>query len=218
MKVPDSGMPDEDYWNQLMDIPAIIDWLACDAQHDTVVEIGCGYGSFTLPLASRCQHLYAFDIEPAMVQRCQQALLNANIPCTLASQPTDFIKAVLSRKKCIVRQCNIVEYGTGLPKNSADLVLIFNLLHGPDNFSFLQEAQRVLKPQGRLAVIHWRRDIPTPRGPDVSVRPTATELHPSLQALGFELHQASTALGDFHWGAQWRLEPSLPLPKSTNKR
>jgi len=217
MKVPDSGMPDEDYWNQLMDIPAIIDWLNCTADKDTVVEIGCGYGSFTLPLASRCQNLYAFDIEADMVQHCQQALVNANMACTVANSDVEFIKAVLSRKQRVIRQCNIVDHGTGLPKNSADLVLIFNLLHGPNNLSFLQEAQRILKPQGRLAVIHWRKDIPTPRGPEVAVRPTADELQPTLRALGFEPCQASSHLGDYHWGAQWRLEHTVALHESSTQ-
>jgi len=54
MKVPDSGMPDETYWNTLFDIDGIVDWLPLRTHGQSVVEVGCGYGTFTVPL---CRNL-----------------------------------------------------------------------------------------------------------------------------------------------------------------
>ena len=48
MKVDDSGMPEEAYWNSLFDIEAIVDWLDLPKINiATIAEIGCGYGTFT---------------------------------------------------------------------------------------------------------------------------------------------------------------------------
>jgi 16S rRNA A1518/A1519 N6-dimethyltransferase RsmA/KsgA/DIM1 with predicted DNA glycosylase/AP lyase activity len=52
MKIDDSGMPEEAYWNSLFDIQVIIDWLAIP-KNSTIVEIGCGYGTFTVPIAKK---------------------------------------------------------------------------------------------------------------------------------------------------------------------
>ncbi len=65
MKVFDSGMPDETYWNSLFDIPAIIDWLKLESVRDPIAEIGCGYGTFTVPAAQESsQVIHAIDLEP----------------------------------------------------------------------------------------------------------------------------------------------------------
>ncbi len=40
MKVFDSGMPDEAYWNSLLDIPLIVDWLNIKDVVGPIVEIG----------------------------------------------------------------------------------------------------------------------------------------------------------------------------------
>jgi tRNA G46 methylase TrmB len=51
MKVFDSGMPEEVYWSSLFDLEAILTWLNPAAGIDPIIEIGCGYGTFTVPIA-----------------------------------------------------------------------------------------------------------------------------------------------------------------------
>jgi hypothetical protein len=64
MKVHDSGMPDQAYWNSLFDIPRIVDWLNLKNVTAPIVEIGCGYGTFTVPIAGATDaEVHAFDIE-----------------------------------------------------------------------------------------------------------------------------------------------------------
>ncbi len=53
MKLRDSGMPAEAYWEMLFDVPLILDRLGIDAQLADVAELGCGYGTFTVPIAQR---------------------------------------------------------------------------------------------------------------------------------------------------------------------
>lgn len=63
MKIRDSGMPDETYWGSLFDVRLILSRLNIGRSHD-VAELGCGYGSFTIPVADAIGGtLYMFDID-----------------------------------------------------------------------------------------------------------------------------------------------------------
>ncbi len=42
MKVRESGMPEEAYWERLFDVPLILERLGVDARLRNVVEFGCG--------------------------------------------------------------------------------------------------------------------------------------------------------------------------------
>jgi len=65
MKVRDSGMPNEEMWNNFFDSDLILKELLINSQVEHLVEIGCGYSTFTLPAAKLLRgKLYAFDIEP----------------------------------------------------------------------------------------------------------------------------------------------------------
>lgn len=65
MKVRESGMPDEAYWETLFDVDLILDRLGIDFQMPKVVEFGCGYGTFTIPVAQRISGiLTTVDVDP----------------------------------------------------------------------------------------------------------------------------------------------------------
>jgi hypothetical protein len=53
MKLRESGMPDEAWWESLFDVPLILDRLGIHPQIGDAVEPGCGYGTFTIPVAPR---------------------------------------------------------------------------------------------------------------------------------------------------------------------
>jgi len=75
MKVNDSGMPEETYWNSLFDLAGIVDWLALPQKTVTVAELGCGYGTFAVPITKRLKgEIYAFDIELSMLEVAQKML------------------------------------------------------------------------------------------------------------------------------------------------
>ena len=185
MKVFDSGMPDEAYWNSLFDIPRIVDWLNIKNLSAPIVEVGCGYGTFTVPVAKLTDvEVYAFDIEPFMIETAQR---NAQ---------RDGIRNV----SFLLR--DVVGDGTGLESGSVGMVLLFNILHFDERRILLEEACRVLRPNGVVAIIHWRKDIPTPRGPSVHTRPDQQMILDSILGLDLHFNGNSRFLEPYHWGIQ----------------
>ena len=185
MKIDDSGMPEESYWNSLFGIESIVDWLKISKKIVSVVEIGCGYGTFTVPIAKQLTgEIYAFDIEPAMMGVAQKNVREAGL-----SNVTFSLR-------------DVFEQGTGLQSNGVDMVLLFNILHFREKRVFLAEAARILKNGGIIAIIHWRKDIPTPRGPALDTRPDQDEILSAAEGLDLHFYGNSKILEPYHWGIQ----------------
>ncbi len=183
MKINDSGMPDESYWNSLFDVPAILRWMDCAGKQQTVVEVGCGYGTFTLPVASAIQGLLlAFDIEQTMLNITRK---NADA-------------AGLDNIDLNLR--DVLSEGTGLPDSSVDRVMLFNIMHFPEPRQLLQECVRILKPNGQVNILHWRKDIPTPRGPKVETRPDTTAIVEAISGMDLQIKVPGLILPPYHWG------------------
>ena len=53
MKLRESGMPAQAYWETLLDVPFILDAFGfiADSATGDIAELGCGYGTFTLSTA-----------------------------------------------------------------------------------------------------------------------------------------------------------------------
>lgn len=183
MKVRDSGMPDETLWNTFFDIDLILSELHINAQVNDLVEIGSGYGTFTIP-AAKCikGNLYAFDIEPDMIAIVKQKLANVHIA------------------NVTVVHRDILAQTTGLADNSVDYVMLFNILHHEAPMDFFAEAYRILKPKGKIGIIHWRSDILTPRGPDVSIRPTPEQMLKLIDRQKFDIDKEPFIIEPYHYG------------------
>lgn len=154
MKLRDSGMPDEAYWETLFDVALILDRLKIDGHLRDVVELGCGYGTFSVPVSRRIAGLLrTFDIDEAMVERTRQRAALASLPGLVATRRDVFSE------------------GFGVPPGSQDACLLFNILHCEDPLPVLAEAARVVRPDGFVHIIHWRHDPATPRGPSLEIRP-----------------------------------------------
>jgi SAM-dependent methyltransferase len=175
-------MPDQDYWESLFDIPLVLDRLGIDRAVGNVAELGCGYGTFTLPVARRITGtVFTFDIEQAMLDRTSQRAEEAR----------------LNNVKVDLR--DVVADGFGLSSGSCDTCLLFNILHFPKPQSLVAEATRVIGPGGRVFVIHWRSDIPTPRGPAVASRPRYPQIQIWAAAAGLTTGPALD-LAPWHFG------------------
>jgi SAM-dependent methyltransferase len=183
MKVFDSGMPEEVYWSSLFDLEAILTWLNPAAGIDPIIEIGCGYGTFTVPIAQAViGKVHAFDIDPAMIERARENVRLAGL------------------RNVVFDQRDVLEAGTALPCGSAKTVLLFNILHSTHNRRFLEEAARILGDSGSIRILHWRKDIDTPRGPRRESRP---ELQSILEDIsGLDLHPSGDPkiIEPYHWG------------------
>jgi hypothetical protein len=111
--------------------------------------------------------LYAFDIEPDLIGRLQMRAKREAISNIVAG----------------IR--DFVANGTGLGSGSHSHAMIYNLLHIESPDGLIREAHRILHPNGRLSVIHWRSDIPTPRGPSLEIRPAPEQCKAWIEASGF---------------------------------
>jgi SAM-dependent methyltransferase len=159
MKLRESGMPDESYWETLFDVKLILDRLGIDDQIKDVVELGCGYGTFTLPVARRISGvLRTFDIDAEMVNR------------TVRRAAAEGVSNILSERRDVFLD------GFGLAPKSQDACLLFNILHCEEPLQVLVEASRVVRPAGSIQVIHWRYDAATPRGPNMEIRPRPEQI------------------------------------------
>lgn len=183
MKVIDSGMPEEELWSTFFNVELILSELEIDKSINDLVEIGFGYGTFTLAAAKRIKgSLYAFDIEDKMFQLLSQKLSAAQI-----------INIIPEKR-------DILESSTGMEAESINYVMLFNILHHNKPYDFLNEAWRILKPKGKIGIIHWRSDIPTPRGPEVTIRPKPEEISQWIDFTKFDLHKSPFILEPYHFG------------------
>lgn len=169
MKGRDTGMPEEDDWASFFDAACIVEKLIfAEGEVEDVADLGCGYGTFTLPVARRAQGIvYAFDIEPQLVARVRRKAH----------------EAALTNLRAEVR--DILERGTGLPSRTVDHTMIYNLLHVKEPYRCLDEAYRILRPGGTLSILHWIHDPATPRGPALSIRPRPEQCRTWAEAAGF---------------------------------
>ncbi|MFC5300081.1 class I SAM-dependent methyltransferase [Azospira restricta] len=169
MKGRESGMPDEAWWASFFEPEGALDRLLDLGRNDGgIVEFGCGYGTFTLPAARRTRGtVVALDIEPALVEAVRGKAERAG----------------LGNVQACVR--DFVADGTGLAGGSQAHAMIYNLLHLEAPLALLREAHRNLAPGGTLSVIHWRSDMPTPRGPSLAIRPTPEQCAAWIGEAGF---------------------------------
>lgn len=182
MKVRDSGMPERDYWETLFDIPSILAGLEIDERLRDVVELGCGYGSFTLPVAQRIRGtLHTYDIDPAMAAQTQARVAAAGL------------------RNVSVNVRDVLAEGFNLPSDSADAALLFNILHAEQPVDLLRLSASVLPPGGRVFVIHWRSEVKTPRGPDLAIRPRPEQVVAWAEAAGLKV-SAILTLPPWHYG------------------
>ncbi|NQU96787.1 MAG: methyltransferase domain-containing protein [Chloroflexi bacterium] len=188
MKLRESGMPEEGLWETLFDVGLILDRLGIDDTVQDVVEPGCGYGTFTLPIAGRITgHLDAFDIDPAMLERTRQRAAGAGLTNVVCQQRDVFLD------------------GFGVGAASRDVCLLFDILHCENPVRILTEAARTVRSEGFVHVIHWRRDVETPRGPSMSIRPGPEQTTVwALETGLLELDGPVLDLPPWHYGVRLR--------------
>ncbi len=188
MKGRESGMPDDSYWETFFNPRCILERMDCVGPCGDVVEFGCGYGTFTVPAAELVAgRVLGLDIEPDMVAATAQRANRAGL-ANLSTEVRDFVAS-----------------GCGRADECVGYVMLFNILHIEDPVGLLREAHRVLVPGGCAGVIHWRTDIPTPRGPSMPIRPTAEQCRAWGEAAGLEfVRDESLCCCSWHWGMVMR--------------
>jgi ubiquinone/menaquinone biosynthesis C-methylase UbiE len=183
MKTRESGMPSEEVWQTFFAPVDALHALGMCSDMKHVVDLGCGYGIFTIPAAQITSGtIHAFDIEPGMIEETRRKAECAglvNVSLCLRDFVTD---------------------GTGLSDSLADYVMLFNLLHAECPEKLLQECHRILTSSGLLAIMHWNYDPETPRGPSMDIRPRPQDCARWAEAAGFSVIAAHIDLPPYHYG------------------
>jgi len=184
MKTRESGMPEESTWEGFFDPATVLGKLQLSGSCREVVDFGCGYGTFTIPAARIVAGVvYALDIEPEMIAATQAKAAAAG----------------LHNVRTLLR--DFVAEGTGLPDACVDYAMLLNILHAECPEVLLGEAFRVLKPGGRLAIMHWNYDPATPRGPSMDIRPRPEQCRRWAEDAGFRLLAPGLVdLPPYHYG------------------
>jgi ubiquinone/menaquinone biosynthesis C-methylase UbiE len=183
MKVRESGMPDESMWGRFFDPSGALSRLGLTTQTSSAADLGCGYGTFTIPAARVIQGIvHAFDIEPEMIRATRAKAEDEGL---------DNVKLHLR---------DFAAEGTGLADASVDYVMLFNILHAEEPGLLLREAHRILAPGGAVAVMHWISDRPTPRGPSMEIRPLPEDCRRWMTAEGFRIETGVVDLPPYHFG------------------
>ena len=168
MKIRESGMPECEMWERFFDPVKILTMLGINSQTGDVAEFGCGYGTFTIPVAKIIKgKIYAMDIEPDMIRITNE----------------DAKKNGLNNVQTVLR--DFMAEGSGLPDGSVDYALLFNILHLEKPMILINEAKRILKESGKLGIIHWNYDPITPRGPSMDIRPKPEDCIKWAESAGF---------------------------------
>jgi len=101
---------------------------------DVVVDFGCGPGFFTIELARRAKMVVAVDVSSEMLKKAQNKAAKAGVKNIefLQSKGTDI----------------------HLKDGSVDLILLVTVYHEiGESEAVLKEFNRILKPNGKLAVV-----------------------------------------------------------------
>ena len=139
-------------------------------QEDTVADIGCGIGYFSIPAAEivgKRSKVFALDTAEEMLDEVEKRTAHVSV---------DNIVTIRTG-----------EYDLILPDETVTFALLVNVLHEiEDKTRFLREIHRVLKPGGRLAVIEWDKR-PMEMGPSMDHRIAREDAIREVKTCGFEL-------------------------------
>ena len=109
---------------------------------DTAIDLGCGPGFFTLPMAELVGPsgtVIGVDLQQEMLARVKAKLAK--------------VKERASMANVLLHQCSGVDLGLD-DSISADFVLAYYMVHEtPDQNSFFRQVKKVVKPTGRLLIV-----------------------------------------------------------------
>jgi SAM-dependent methyltransferase len=148
-----------DWWEALWPDPADVLLRVGIKPGMDVIDLCCGDGLFTLPIARISRRVIAIDIDAALVEMARTRLSEAGVT------NCDFIVG------------DAYDVATLSPR-PADFVLMANAFHGvPDRKRLARAVATALHPGGRFAIVNWhprpREETPVlgePRGPETRLR------------------------------------------------
>lgn len=184
-----TAMPDSDWWQALWPDPGKV-LIALGVQPGMdAVDLCCGDGLFTAPLALIARHVVAIDLDSDILARAKRRLVAANIT------------------NCDLVRGDAYDVVT-LVRGPADFVLMANTFHGVlDKARLARAVASILRAGGRFAIVNWhqrRREetivLGRPRGPKTELRMDPGEVAAAVAPSGLSPVKV-VELPPYHYGA-----------------
>ena len=184
---PATTMPDADWWQALWPDPANVLVEMGVQPGIVVVDLCCGDGLFTAPLARIAGRVYAIDIDPAVLERARAR--------AAAERATN----------CKFVAADAMTVDTVVPE-PADYVFLASTFHGvSDPLGLARAVAACLKPQGQFGIVNWHRRpceetvvLGWPRGPKTEMRIEASDVTASVEPAGLLLNRV-VELPPYHY-------------------
>jgi ubiquinone/menaquinone biosynthesis C-methylase UbiE len=141
------------------------------SENSVVADIGSGTGFFTIPASKRVAkgRVYAIDINDGMHRILDEKLLAEKINNVLSVTST--------------------EETIPIDDSEVDFAYIGNTLHELIGDLTLREILRILKPEGTIFVVDWKKED-SPMGPPLRERLSLNEAKMKLGDVGFTVTSA----------------------------
>jgi ubiquinone/menaquinone biosynthesis C-methylase UbiE len=160
----------------------------------TVVDLGSGAGAYSLIAAKEVGSgkVYAVDVQNGLLERLSR----------------DATEKGLSNIEVVSADLENIR-GSGLKDNSADALIISNILFLIDNKdSFVKEAGRILRPEGRALIIEWS-DSYGGLGPQPEHILSESDAVSLFERNGFRIEKKLLDAGEHHYGFIAKLSKSV---------
>lgn len=180
-------MPRDAWWHALWPDPAkVLAAVGLTAGSD-VIDLCCGDGWFTLPMARIARRVFAIDVDAGMLK---------------------FARAHLAG----VTNCKFIEGdardAAKLVRRPVDVVFMANAFHGvPEPTRLARAVAKALKPGGRFIIVNWHRRprerttvLGEPRGPATNYRIGPIATTEAVEPSGLKLREV-IELPPYHYGA-----------------
>ncbi len=185
---PATTMPDADWWQALWPDPAKVLVEMGVEPGMVVVDLCCGDGLFTAPLARIADRVYAIDIDPAMLDRARARVAAAG------AGNCEFIVA------------DAMTVDTVVPE-PVDYVFLAYTFHGVlDQLGLARAVAASLKPEGQFGIVNWHRRpleetvvLAQPRGPKTEMRIEADDVMAIVEPAGLLVYR-TVELPPYHYG------------------
>lgn len=185
-----TGMPDPGWWEALWPDPAAVLTAVGVKPGTDVVDLCCGDGWFTFPLAKIARSVLAIDIDGKLLQAAKIRFAErggAPNVTLIEADAYDLARDVSA---------------------PVDHVFLANAFHGvPDRPRLTRAVRDILKPGGLFSIVSWYarpREETTvlgePRGPATELRMTPQQTIEAVQAGGLRFHSQSD-VSPYHYAA-----------------
>ncbi len=193
-------MPTAGWWAALWPDPAAVLAATMLKPGMDVVDLCCGDGWFTLPIAQVANRVVALDIERDLLDAARHHISQGGA------------------SNCEFVEGDAYDLAT-LVKQPADFVFMANAFHGvPDKPRLSRAVEATLKPGGLFAVVNWHQRLREettllgePRGPKTELRLSPEQTKEGVEQSGLRLIKL-VDVSPYHYGAIFQ----RPQPRPSN--